>query len=369
VGSQVGCSAGEALGDANVNDATRHNVSIITHDAGTAEIPWVRFLLGEWAGPVVVDPDHEQVVPDSLVVCDRLDHLGSPFLSEVRKVATVGLLHTGDRRYRARLVAYPSFAWVWRTYHHTALTDLALRQLPLGPAAFPVVTADPTPAALRRPVERRHTWSFVGDLTASSTAMLDAFLPIEGGQYDVVSALPTNGSGPPAGAGAGSSGAGAGAGGQSELALLADSVFAPCPMGRVHLESARIYDALEVGAIPVVERRRWLDYFTELLGDHPLPTARSWVDAADYARRMLADPQALVALQNEVLTWWSTTKRTLAAAAQADVAETVDDSGVAPTWTDGPPLDRPAPRWRNRIETLRHHDMPALRARLHRRPH
>ena len=51
------------------------------------------------------------------------------------------------------------------------------------------------------------------------------------------------------------------------------------------------------------------------------------------------------------------------------MAKCVTDDGVAPTWTDAPPLDRPAPRWRNRIETLRHHDVPALKARFHRRPH
>jgi hypothetical protein len=359
VGSQVVCSAGEALGDANVNDATGHKVTIITHRSAGAEIPWVRFLLGDWAGDVVDDPDHQVIVPESLVICDRLDDLPGPYLAEVRRIATTGLLHTGDRRYRARLAAYPSFAWVWRTYHHTALTDLALRQLPLGPAAFPIVAADPSPAALRRPVERQRTWSFVGEMTTSGAAMLDAFVPIERGQHDVVSSAPANGSGPgppsrdPA----------------ADLAVLADTVFAPCPMGRVHLESSRIYDALEVGAIPIVERRRWLDYFTALLGDHPLPTARTWPEAADYVRRMLGDPHTLGALQHEVLTWWTTTKRTLAAAAQADVAEIVTERAVAPTWTDAPPLDRPAPRWRNRIETLRHHDMPALKARLHRRPH
>jgi hypothetical protein len=356
VGSQVGCSAGKALGDAKVNDTTGHKVTIVTHRSG-AEIPWVRFLMGEWAGEVVEDPDHTVVLPESLVICDRLEELSSPYLSEVRRVATVGLLHTGDRRYRARLVAYPSFAWVWRTYHHTALTDLALRQLPLGPAAFPVLGFDPTPMALRRPVERSATWSFVGELTTSGVAMLDAFGLVEGGHQDVVSSVPTNGSGPPPRDPA------------RELAVLADSVFAPCPMGRVHLESSRIYDALEVGAIPIVERRRWLDYFGALLGDHPLPTARSWTDAADYVRRMLADQHALGALQHDVLTWWTSTKRSLAAAAQDDVAQTVTDRGVAPTWTDAPPLDRPAPRWRNRIETLRHHDMPAIKARVRRRPH
>jgi hypothetical protein len=45
----------------------------------------------------------------------------------------------------------------------------------------------------------------------------------------------------------------------------------------------------------------------------------------------------------------------------------VTDRGVAPTWTNAPPLDRPAPRWRNRIETLRHRDLQTLKARVRRR--
>jgi hypothetical protein len=353
-----------------VNEPRGQKVTIVTHRSGGIEIPWVRYLLGGWAGDVVEDPDHTTVLPNSLVICDRLDRLSTEHLSEVRRLATVGLLHTGDMGYRARLKAYPSFAWVWRTYHHTALTDLDLQQIPLGPAALPTLPPDGglVQAAGRRPEDRAYAWSFAGDLSPSASTMIGAFRSITPGHHEDVWSF-----------GGSSSGASAVANGlrarpdpaerdrSGELAVLAESVFAPCPMGLVHLESHRIYDALEVGAIPIVERRRWLDYFSALFGDHPLPVVRSWTEASGYVRRMLANEAALVALQRELSNWWVHTKRALAATLQEDVAKAVTDQGVAPTWTDAPPLDRPAPRWRNRIETLRHRDMQTLKARVRRR--
>jgi hypothetical protein len=356
---------GRALGDNAVNHPEGQKVTIVTHRPGSAELPWVQFLLGRWAGEVVDDPSHTVVLPDSLVICDRLDRLSSEYLAQARRIATVGLLHTGDMGYRAKLGAYRSFAWVWRTYHHTALTDLSLRQIPLGPAALASLPPDGglVPAAGRPVGERGYAWSFAGELSPSASTMIGDFRSIRDGHHENVwassSEASPNGLRPrPARAERDYS---------AELAVLADTVFAPCPMGLVHLESHHIYDALEVGAIPIVERRRWLDYFGALYGDHPLPVARSWTEAAGYVRRMLANETALAKLQRDVGHWWVATKRTLAATCQDEVAEVVTDKGVAPTWTDAPPLDRPAPRWRNRIETLRHRDLQTLKARVRRR--
>jgi hypothetical protein len=317
---------------ADTGQTTGSQVTIVTQRPGCSEIPWVRFLLGTWAGDIIDDPERRVVLPHSLVICDRVDHLKSKFLASVRRVGTVGLLHISDKHYRCRLDAYLSFGWVWRTYYHSALADdQRVRQLPLGPAAIEEIRVEPWGVARRTPTERLYTWSFIGAPTDTGTEMLGAFRTIDGGREA----------------------------GEAEvdpvayLELLGESVFAPCAAADGHLETSRIYEALELGTIPVVERRRWLDYFHELLGDHPLPTVQSWSEAPAVISGLLADESRLVALHQEVVGWWRATKSRLVNAARADV-DACFTSMLSGAERDGTPLGRPAPRWRGKVETLRH---------------
>lgn len=331
-------------------------VTIVSHRPGSDEIPWVRFLLGGWAGPVVEDPDRRLVLPHSLLVCERPDRLRSKVRAEIQRLGTVGLLHVDDKRYRSRLQAYTSFAFVWRTYYHSALTDLAVRQLPLGPAALVEVSPEPSAVAQRGPGERLYTWCFVDRPQGTHGPVADAFRAIEGG-YERLDAVADADTHPPTSGAPGATGRDP----AGYLEVLADSVFAACPMSDQHIETHRVYDALEVGAIPVVERRRRLDYFTALLGDHPLPTVRSWSEATGLVRGLLADHAALSALQAEVVRWWTATKRSLAEAVQEDVDRAFSEALLGNPLDDGP-LNKPAPRWRGRVELLRHHG-PRVRRR------
>jgi hypothetical protein len=335
-------------------------VTIVTQRPGHVEMPWVRFLLGDWAGPVVDDPERRAAVPYSLLVCDRPDTLRSKVRAEIRRLGTVGLLHVGDRRYRTRLESYTSFAYVWRTHYHSALTSMAVRQLPLGPAAFPEVWATPTPAALRRPAERLYTWCFVDRPQATHAPVVEALRRIEGG-YERLD----DGAGPGRrrrnGTGIGTAVDPVTSDPAAYVEVLADSVFVACPMSDQHIETTRVYDALEAGAIPVVERRRRLDYFDALLGDHPLPTVRTWSEASGLLGDLLADHTALTALHDRVVRWWTGLKQSLARAAQEDVERCVAGVVVGSPLDDGP-LNKPAPRWRGRVELLRHNG-PRVRRR------
>jgi hypothetical protein len=62
-------------------------------------------------------------------------------------------------------------------------------------------------------------------------------------------------------------------------AMLDDCVVAPCPAGAAALDTARVYEALEAGCIPIVERREGFDYFREALGRHPMLTVSDWAEA------------------------------------------------------------------------------------------
>jgi len=75
-------------------------------------------------------------------------------------------------------------------------------------------------------------------------------------------------------------------------------------MGNVNLESFRLYEALDCGAIPIVERRPLLDYFTQLFGPHPLPSVRHWKEAQSVIHSLCSDPVRLQDKQVQIREWW-----------------------------------------------------------------
>jgi hypothetical protein len=142
--------------------------------------------------------------------------------------------------------------------------------------------------------------------------------------------------------------------------ILGQSVFAPTPMGNGNLEANRTYDALEVGAIPIVERRLTLDYYSLLLGHHPLPTFSSWSQARQHVIHLLKDPVKLDELQQTCMEWWKSYKVLLVENIGSFLEErscAVDE--LVPLQSRLPRL----PLWQY-VELLRHHSMPAIGRRL-----
>jgi len=79
----------------------------------------------------------------------------------------------------------------------------------------------------------------------------------------------------------------------------------------VTLDSFRIYEALEAGCIPIVERRPGFDYFAEIYGNHPFPSVLDWNEAVTLIAHL--QTHGLVAgMQRACERWWADYKRTLA---------------------------------------------------------
>jgi len=97
-------------------------------------------------------------------------------------------------------------------------------------------------------------------------------------------------------------------------ALMEDSVFAPCPAG-MSPETIRLYDALELGCIPVSLSHPFLLSKKALgaLGPVPFPLLESWSQLpgflADMKARFARDPGEMVDLQTECIDWWGDMKR------------------------------------------------------------
>ena len=91
----------------------------------------------------------------------------------------------------------------------------------------------------------------------------------------------------------------------------------PCPSGPITVDSFRVCEALQMGAIPMLDTRSpWgadPGYWDQVFDQHPLPVVANWADAPELMQKWLADWPSR---QRLVMEWWNwqkaVWKRTLA---------------------------------------------------------
>ena len=99
-------------------------------------------------------------------------------------------------------------------------------------------------------------------------------------------------------------------------AIMEDSIFAPCPSGN-NPETIRLYDALELGCIPISLSHEFLLSKDALasIGPVPFPILGSWAELPQFLRQMKAkvssDPNEILALQKRCIDWWGALKITI----------------------------------------------------------
>eukprot|EP01094_Clydonella_sp_ATCC50884_P001605 TRINITY_DN11216_c0_g1_i1.p1 TRINITY_DN11216_c0_g1~~TRINITY_DN11216_c0_g1_i1.p1 ORF type:complete len:452 (-),score=66.76 TRINITY_DN11216_c0_g1_i1:57-1412(-) len=92
--------------------------------------------------------------------------------------------------------------------------------------------------------------------------------------------------------------------------VLRDSAFVFCPPTTVQDDTARVYEALQAGAIPIVQLRKQL---RDALfgGHHPFVEVNTWADATYIVRALWEDKAQVDALQATVAEWWDEYKHEL----------------------------------------------------------
>lgn len=78
-----------------------------------------------------------------------------------------------------------------------------------------------------------------------------------------------------------------------------------CPIGNVSPDSFRVYEALEAGAVPIVENR---EFWTMLFGEVPFPVLDNWEQLPGYLVDTLNNYPVI---NNHVQAWWQRKKRDL----------------------------------------------------------
>jgi hypothetical protein len=96
-------------------------------------------------------------------------------------------------------------------------------------------------------------------------------------------------------------------------AIMEDSIFAPCPAGN-NSETIRLYDALELGCIPISLSHDFLSSkdALALAGPVPFPILNSWSELPSFLERskknILANSNEINELQEKCTSWWKNYK-------------------------------------------------------------
>jgi hypothetical protein len=320
-------------------------------DADPSEARWIQTLFGSVLGDSLYD-GRRNLAPDHVILFDHFVTFQDPAYYARFRGRDAFLVDLSDENYDFSPDIYANFRGVLRMYWSSVFRPEAVMFLPLGFSRLPASTE-----AIRKATERQYVWSFLGQVNKSSRPeMAYALLTVQPHLLfatDRVDRLTMWNRGPngprryPA---------------PQTSAILRDSIFAPCPMGNVNLECYRVYEALESGTIPIVEKRLTLDYFRKLWGEHPVPTVSSWSAARTLIARLFESPAELDLLQERCMSWWRQYKQRYPQTLQAFLARrSAATQLLTPADIVYPSHARPG--WKI-MELLRHHDRHALQRRV-----
>lgn len=254
------------------------------------ESAWLRQLL---AG---VGCEHRTSLPDSADGLPILIVSGLPTPAQEREHAALaargarlGLVLLSDEYYTTPASVGAPFRLILRNYWSGRLAaDPRVTVFPLGYKQG-IASPGPVPEMDARP----HAWCFMGNVTTPARQdMLNHLRHVPGGflhrtdSFHDAKALPV----------------------EDYAAKLRQTRFVPCPAGN-NLETFRVYEALECGAIPIVEEWFADPYYSRLLGPCPFPLLRRWSEAPALIADLLSDPTRLAGRQRECRIWWDRTKR------------------------------------------------------------
>lgn len=277
-------------------------MKIIWHAEGLKEVDWIREIFCDIVTEEIVDLDLTNTDDNSLhVVSSNVHPLAyyEPYFQQCRaRSSRMFLLHLSDEWFSGSYRLYGYFDGVIRNFYTYLADGEGILTIPEG-YSNGTRTGDRT-----KPIgERRYLWSFTGEVKASRVEMLKAFQGLEPSLLSRTASI---------------SDPNAKRLSKPEFdAILEDTAFSPCPMGNVILETWRLYESLELGCIPIVEKRGSLDYFRALFGANPIPCFTNWNEARAYAERAATDKEALLRKQQEIYGWWQAHKAAVKGSVEA----------------------------------------------------
>jgi hypothetical protein len=272
-------------------------LNLIASSSSFFEINWIRECLKGIEVREHIRPALDLFLDDAIYIISA-DHnpprdLPRLFFQGLQNIERKGVLHISDEFLRGPYTFYAEFDFVIRQYYSSHFECRGVMTVPLG------YTNELKRDCLANEARNRpNIWSFAGKLTTARERMLREFRLIGPNECFCYDGRNTR---------------------QTPLTksayreMLSNSIFCPCPMGNVVLETYRTYEALEMGCIPIVEHRPFMDYYARLMPGHPMPSFASWRSASDFVREIMRDIHAVSQLQQEISAWWVNYKSLLQA--------------------------------------------------------
>ncbi len=223
------------------------------------EREWIEEIFGPFFKAQVTDGKQDQV-QDNSILFDAFVYCNDVKYYEQFRGKNAFLVHFLDENFEGRYEEiYRNFLGVFRCHWSNVFNAKYVRKMPLGYSNGMGRAGRAFEPASRR----KYVWSFAGQMAKSSRPdMVKALLPVSSHTFFPVYRTTSSG--------------------LTFLSredrepkrltpsdfsdLLLQSTFSPCPMGNVQLECFRLYEALECGSIPIVEKRLTMDYFSRAAG-------------------------------------------------------------------------------------------------------
>jgi hypothetical protein len=216
----------------------------------------------------------------------------------------VALYHMGDERADKNISAYAECDLVIRNYYFSSIinSNYLAGKVMWAPNGFRTGVGPRATGDLKKAHYRQSLASFLGWINNPDSFNNEraSFVDPAKGCGENLYVLPSNGF----------------AGGYNVglySAIMEDSIFAPCPAGNSP-ETIRLYDALELGCIPISLSHEFLlsKDALALIGPVPFPMLNSWAELPEFLGRAksdaLSNPDAILELQKKCIYWWESYK-------------------------------------------------------------
>ena len=256
---------------------------------------WTNFIHETFDCQTIIDPIFKNLNDCSVVVIEGLDFkgLGKMHLMKHLENKNILIIQVGDEKYRGDWKLYEKSFCTFREYFSNKPDpNHKVFFLPIV-CKYDFVTEIPY-ESLPKIAERDFTWSFVGQVNKSNRQKMYALLinlnlphyDHFNSNFDSKDCLST----------------------AEYQEILKRSLFAPCPMGWTNDESYRLYESIECGCIPIVEKGK-SNYFENYFGKVPFIVLDDWEDLEKTIFPLLQDKAKLEKMRQECFLWWQTLKR------------------------------------------------------------
>jgi hypothetical protein len=243
------------------------------------ETDWLEYIFSKTPHITLADTRQQQFIDNSYIVYNsQVDIV--PYIEKlVSKNKRFGLIHLSDEYNQDNLDHYKHAQVILRNYHRPINVPNVVH-FPLG-----WMKTFPNELPIKSTWDRELVWSFVGTITKSTRAeMIHYMSTVPNGQHW---GSHTGNPWPPVDMGQ----------------LYNNSIFVPCPRGNWNVDSFRVTEALQMGALPIVEKS---DYWSNLYGkDHPLIEVENWQDAPGTIKYLLSNMRNLDIQRVLTHAWWT----------------------------------------------------------------